>query len=373
APEDGVVEMAVGLGKYIVDGGRGLRFSPRHADHVLQTSTLELALRDTQTRMMALRPLSPDEDYTVAVDEGENLVTRNVQDFAGTGALRHMVSTYDFRQGCLVDYDGGQGRRVVTFANILRDKALPVAEALDFMLCQGQTAMQRPIEIEFAADISGKKDHAGIAGHMYWLQIRPIIDRKMLISDDVLLQPDSELILRSETALGNGMIEGVRTLVYVKPDTFDSIRSSEYVPMIRRINSMFQEKGEGYLLVGPGRWGSSDPSLGIPVRWADISAARVIVEASLPGYRIEPSQGTHFFQNLTSFGVGYLTVDPDGGNGFYDTEYLDSMPAVYEDEYIRVVEFPEPLRIAINGRSGLATVVKPGFNTFSDINLTNNP
>ncbi|MBD5220627.1 MAG: phosphoenolpyruvate synthase [Bacteroidales bacterium] len=361
-PEDGVVEMAIGLGKYIVDGGRGLRFSPLHAEHALQTSTLDLALRDTQTKLIALKPLGPDDDFNVEVDEGENLVTKNVQDFAGTGALRLMVSTFDFREGYLVDFEEGRGRRVVTFANILRDKALPLAEALDFMLKQGQTAMQRPIEIEFAGNISPKPEPNGIRGHLYWLQIRPIIDKKNLISDEVLDLPDNELILRSNTALGNGMIEGVNTVVYVKPDHFDSTRSQELVPIIRNLNADYLSRGEGYLLIGPGRWGSSDSALGIPVKWSDISGARVIVEASLPGYRIEPSQGTHFFQNLTSFGVGYFTVDQTAGDGFYDSAYLDAQPAVYENEYIRVVHFDVPLRIAINGRSGLGIVVKPEFN-----------
>ena len=361
-PEDGVVEMAIGLGKYIVDGGRGLRFSPLHAEHALQTSTLDLALRDTQTKLIALKPLGPDDDFNVEVDEGENLVTKNVQDFAGTGALRLMVSTFDFREGYLVDFEEGRGRRVVTFANILRDKALPLADALDFMLKQGQTAMQRPIEIEFAGNISPKPEPNGIRGHLYWLQIRPIIDKKNLISDEVLDLPDNELILRSNTALGNGMIEGVNTVVYVKPDHFDSTRSQELVPIIRNLNADYLSRGEGYLLIGPGRWGSSDSALGIPVKWSDISGARVIVEASLPGYRIEPSQGTHFFQNLTSFGVGYFTVDQTAGDGFYDSAYLDAQPAVYENEYIRVVHFDVPLRIAINGRSGLGIVVKPEFN-----------
>ena len=361
-PEDGVVEMAIGLGKYIVDGGRGLRFSPLHAEHALQTSTLDLALRDTQTKLIALKPLGPDDDFNVEVDEGENLVTKNVQDFAGTGALRLMVSTFDFREGYLVDFEEGRGRRVVTFANILRDKALPLADALDFMLKQGQTAMQRPIEIEFAGNISPKPEPNGIRGHLYWLQIRPIIDKKNLISDEVLDLPDNELILRSNTALGNGMIEGVNTVVYVKPDHFDSTRSQELVPIIRNLNADYLSRGEGYLLIGPGRWGSSDSALGIPVKWSDISGARVIVEASLPGYRIEPSQGTHFFQNLTSFGVGYFTVDQTAGDEFYDSAYLDAQPAVYENEYIRVVHFDVPLRIAINGRSGLGIVVKPEFN-----------
>ncbi len=368
-PEDGVVELAVGLGKYIVDGGRGLRFSPLHADHVLQTSTLDLALRDTQTKLFAIKPVGTDapDAFSVNLDEGDNLVKKNVQDFAGTGALRYMVSTFDPLDGMLKDFEEGRGRRVVTFSNILRDKVLPVAEALDFMLKQGQMAMQRPVEIEFAGNIAPKVSENGIKGHIYWLQIRPIIDKKNLINDTVLDRPDSDLILRSRTAMGNGMIEGVKSIVYVRPDKFDSFNNPSTVDIIRRINDGFVARGEGYILIGPGRWGSSDPALGIPVRWTDISAARLIAEASLPGYRIEPSQGTHFFQNLTSFGVAYFTIDQEAGEGLYDSAYLDSCPAVYDDGTVRVVTFDTPLAVAVNGRSGLGTVAKPGIDSYNNL------
>lgn len=357
--EDGVVEMAIGLGKYIVDGGRALRFSPLHPAHALQTSTLELALRDTQTKLFALRKSTKEPKFSVELDEGANLEKKSLQDFADTGALKYMVSTFDHLNDSLKDYEDGRGRRVATFANILRDKVLPVPEALDFMLKQGQMAMQRPVEIEFAGTISAKPSPDGIKAHIYWLQIRPIIDRKNLINDVVLERPDEELILRSTTALGNGMIEGVRTIVYVRPDSFDSMKNVGTAERIKAVNKEFAARGEAYILVGPGRWGSSDSALGIPVRWTDISAARLIVEASLPGYRIEPSQGTHFFQNLTSFGVGYFTIDHDSGSGFYDSDYLDSCPAVSDDGTLRIVRFDKPLSIAINGRSGLGIVAKP--------------
>lgn len=366
-PEDGVAEIAIGLGKYIVDGGRGLRFSPLHPAHTLQTSTLELALRDTQTSLFAMEQ-KPDADFTVNVDEGASLVKKQIRDFANTGALKYMVSTYDAYNGMLKDYEDGKGRRVVTFANILRDKVLPLADAIHFMLAEGQTAMQRPVEIEFAGNICPTRGENGIGGHLYWLQIRPIIDRKQLISDEVLDRPDSELILRTDTALGNGMIEGVRTIVYVKPDAFDSLATPSLALSVAKINEEMTARGEGYILIGPGRWGTSDPALGIPVKWADISSAKVIVEAAAGNYRIEPSQGTHFFQNLTSFGVGYFTVDSRAGSGYYDSAYLDSLPADYEDRHIRIVRFKSPLAIAINGRSGLGTVQKPDLqNDSTDI------
>lgn len=362
--EDGVVEIAVGLGKYIVDGGCGLRFSPLHSDHALQTSTLDLALRDTQTKLFALKTsqTNQEEEYSIGLDHSSCLVQKNIQDFANTGALRYMVSTYDGYNGILKDYEEGRGRRVVTFTNILRDKAIALPEALDFMLKQGQNAMQRPVEIEFAGTIPQRTAPNGIKAHLYWLQIRPIIDKNNLINDHVIDRPEEELILKTKNALGNGMIEGVRHVVYVKPDNFDSSKNPQVAKHIAEINRRFAERGEGYILVGPGRWGSSDSALGIPVKWTDISSARLIAEAAIGNYRIEPSQGTHFFQNLTSFGVAYFTVDQAAGQGFFDYQYLNTLPAEYEDDFVRIVAFDEPLAIAVNGRSGLGTVLKPQFN-----------
>lgn len=357
-PDDGVAEVAVGLGKYIVDGGRGLRFSPRYPAHALQTSTLDLALRDTQRRLFAL-PNGEGAEFAAKVDEGASLEEKDVQDFAGKGALRYTASTYDAADNMLRDSDFGRGRRVITFANILRDKVVPLAPAIDFMLRQGQNAMQRPVEIEFAGNVFPVANGDGIRGNLYWLQIRPIIDKRNLVSDQVLELPDSRLIVRSGHALGNGMAEGVSTIVYVKPASFDSLHTVEIVPVLQKINEDMRLREKNYVLIGPGRWGSSDPALGIPVRWADISQARVVVEAATGNFRVEPSQGTHFFQNLTSLGVGYLTVDPGADSGFYDSSWLDGLDAVFDDKYVRVIEFAGPLSIAIDGRSGRGIIEKP--------------
>ncbi len=355
-PEDGVAEVAIGLGKHIVDGGVSLRFSPMHPDHVLQTSTLDLALKQTQTTLCVL-PTRMCDMEDVHTDDSYNIENRSVQSFAGSDALHYMVSTYDARDGYLRDTWTGPGRKIVTFANVLRDKVFPLAPAIDFMLRNGQAAMQRPVEIEFAGNINPDAATSEEKGHIYWLQIRPIIDRKELVTEAMLdAIPPESVILRSSTAIGNGSVDDIRTVVYVRPDTFDSSANRDLVPVIDRINKQFLERGQNYILVGPGRWGSSDSALGIPVRWADISAARLIVEAALDNYRIEPSQGTHFFHNLTSFGVGYFTIDPRSADAFYDTSRLDGMEAEYDDGRIRVVTFPHPLTIAINGRAGVGIV-----------------
>ncbi len=355
---DGVAEIAVGLGKYIVDGGLSLRFSPVHPDKVLQTSTLDLALRDTQNELYVLGP--NDASLEMSSDDGFNIVRKPVRDFAGTGALRYLVSTFDPQNGILMDYDApGRGRKVVTFANVLRDKVFPLAPAIDFMLREGQTAMQRPVEIEFAGNISAVPSAEGIKGHIYWLQIRPIIDKKENVDEASLRAADEDLILRSNTALGHGNLDGLRTVVYVKPDTFDSLHNPEVAVELNRLNRSMIDRGESYILIGPGRWGSSDPALGIPVKWPDISGSRLIVESSLNNYRIEPSQGTHFFHNLTSFGVGYFTINPHSDDGIYDVGYLDAQPAIYDSERIRVVSFDRPLTVAIDGRKGAGVVFRP--------------
>lgn len=352
-PEDGVAEIAVGLGKYIVDGGLSLRFSPRHPDKVLQTSELDFALRDTQTRLYALNLKEVNDDFRV--DDGFNIENMRIQKFAGTNALKYLVSTFDPQDQVIRDTDLGFGRKVVTFANMLQHKVFPLAEAIEFMLVNGQEKMQRPIEIEFA----GIVDHTGkTKGKIYWLQIRPIIDRKELVDDTILEIPDDKLILKSNTALGHGNIENVSTILYVRPDNFSSVNNQKIAEEIERLNRDFTARQKGYILIGPGRWGSSDTALGIPVKWPHISNAKLIVEASLSNYRIEPSQGTHFFQNLTSFGVGYFTINPSSNDGIYDINYLNSLPATYESEYLRIVEFTNPLTIGINGRKGVGIVKK---------------
>lgn len=356
--EEGVVEVAAGLGKYIVDGGVALRFSPAHPDKVLQTSTLDLALRETQRMLYAL-PEHKNDSTEFKVDDGFNISKISVTDAFKTGALKYIVSTFDINDRVIRDTEFGDGRKVVTFANVLKHGVFPLAKVMKFMLETGQYEMGRPVEIEFAGNINSTVGK-GQKGAVYWLQIRPIVDTKEMLDDSIMEVDDNDLILRSDTALGHGIMDNVRYIVYVKTGTFDSANNPHLVEEIERVNTRFVEKGEPYILIGPGRWGSSDSSLGIPVRWSQIAGARLIAESALPGYRIEPSQGTHFFQNLTSFGVGYFTIDPAGGNGYIDIGYLDSLPAEEETEGLRIVRFEDPLTIAINGRKSKGIVKKPG-------------
>ena len=320
--EDGVVDLAIGLGKYIVDGGRSLRFSPKHPRNVLQTSTLDLALSDTQTRFYALDLKNMQESFSV--DDSFNLLKLHMREAEKDGSLRLMVSTFDPYDQIMRDgyYDGG--RKVVTFANILQHDAFPLAELLSMMLEFGSKEMGRHVEIEFAGTLPSEENKQGT---LYWLQIRPIVDTKEMRDDEVFDLPDEQTILKSNSALGHGIMNDLYHIVYVKTKDFNSSNNMLIAREIEKINRRFVEKGENYILVGPGRWGSSDTALGIPVKWPHISNARLIVESALKNYRIEPSQGTHFFQNLTSFGVGYFTINPFMNDGFFYEAYLECFEA----------------------------------------------
>ena len=359
--EDGVCEIAVGLGKYIVDGGMALRFSPKHPRNVLQTSTLDLALRDTQTTFYAINESEAVEDFKV--DDGFNITRLRVQDAAMQGHLKYMVSTYNPFDEMIVDNDMGRGRKVVTFANILSHEVFPLAKIADSMLHKGQLAMNRPVEIEFAGMIgSPEQMKKGEKGHLYWLQIRPIVDRKEMLDEEIMHTEPDKVLLYSTRALGHGMMDNITAVVFVKPEAFSMSNNLLIASEIEKIHRNFTEKEENYILIGIGRWGSSDSALGIPVKWPHISAAKLIVELSVPGSYIEPSQGTHFFQNLTSFGVGYFTLDTSDKDTIFAGDYLAEMPAEYESDNVRIVRFAQPLTVAINGRSGQGIVLKPEHN-----------
>lgn len=351
--EEGVVEVAAGLGKYIVDGGLALRFSPMHPGKALQTSTVRLALRDTQRQIYGLE-LSEASDFKT--DDAFNLRKISVAEAFKTGSLKYLVSTFDINDNMIRDSEFGSGRKLLTFANVLKQDVYPLAKAARLMLATGQYEMGRPVEIEFAGIIDPNAAKGERKGTLYWLQMRPIVDRKEMLDDSLLDVPDENVVVRSDSALGHGLMENVKTVAYVRSAGFDPAGNVALAQDVDELNKQLTAEGKPYILIGPGRWGSSDSALGIPVRWPQIAGARIIVEYAMRGYRIEPSQGTHFFQNLTSFGVGYFTVDPAAGNGFFNEEYLDSLPAVYEKDQLRVVEFDTPLHIAINGKKGKGVV-----------------
>ena len=341
--EDGIVSLALGLGKYIVDGGQTLRVSPYHPHQVLQTSELETALRETQTRFYALDTTHVGNDFTV--DDGFNIVKVKVKEAVNDGSITYLASTYDPYDNVIRDgiYDGG--RKVITFGGVLQQDVFPLPQLLQLAMKCGAESMRRPVEIEFACNLNDDR-----TGEVYLSKIHPIVDAKQMLDEDVAAIDDSRCLLRSHNSLGHGISDDVCDVVYVKTDDdFTAVNNPAIANDIEAINRKFLNEGKGYVLVGPGRWGSSDPWLGIPVKWPHISAAKVIAEVALKNYRVDPSQGTHFFQNLTSFGVGYFTIDPNAQQGLFRKDILDVMPAIDETQYVRHVRFEKPLCIKMDG------------------------
>ena len=351
--EEGTVSLALGLGKYIVDGGLTLRVCPYHPDKVLQTSETEMALRETQTRFYALDLENNGQDFSL--DDGFNLLKLPVKEAEADGSLTYIASTYDPYDMVIRDGIYPGGRKLITFANILQHDVFPLAQILRLVQKYGQGEMRRPVEIEFAVNL----DAQARRGTFYLLQIRPMVDIKADLSEDLTCIPDERLLLKSENSLGHGVMEDIHDVVYVKTESYSASNNQLIAYDIEKLNRRFLDAEKHYILVGPGRWGSSDTWLGIPVKWPNISAARVIVEAGLTNYRVDPSQGTHFFQNLTSFGVGYFTINPYMNDGIYNQELLNAMPAVEETRFIRWVHFEKPLTVKMDGKKKLGVVELP--------------
>jgi hypothetical protein len=351
--EEGIASLALGLGKYIVDGGQTLRVSPYHPTQVLQMSEMDTALSETQTRFYALDMSHVGDDFKV--DDGFNIKKVRVKQAAEDGALTFIASTYDPTDQIIRDgiYEGG--RKVISFTGVLQHGVFPLPELLQMVQKLGADEMKRPVEIEFACNLNDDR-----TGTFYLLQIRPIVDSKQVLDEDLRAIPDEDCLLRSENSLGHGISEDVTDVVYVKADDdFTAVNNPMIADQIEQINRKFLDADKNYVLIGPGRWGSSDYWLGIPVKWPHISAARVIVELGLKNYHVDPSQGTHFFQNLTSFGVGYFTINTFTGSGTFQKEVLDAMPAVEETEFVRHVRFEQPLKIMMDGKKQQGVVLMP--------------
>ena len=352
--EDGIANIALGLGKYIVDGGQTLRFSPRHPHNILQMSTMDFALRETQTRFYALDLKNLAEQFSI--DDSFNLQRLGLKEADADGSLKYIVSTYDPYDQIIRDGYYPGGRKILSFVNILQHDVFPLAKTLDELLRIGQAEMGRPVEIEFAVNVDPNNHDKAT---FYLLQIRPIVDNKEIMDEDLTQVGNEETILSSTSVLGHGIVTDVQDIIYVKSGAFNSSNNQLIAYEIEKLNRRFTEEEKNYVLVGPGRWGSSDHWLGIPVKWPHISNARVIVECGLENYRVDPSQGTHFFQNLTSFGVGYFTINPFKGDGWFDEEYLNALSAVEDTEYLRHIHFDKPIVIKMDGKKSLGVVLKP--------------
>ncbi|HOO98392.1 MAG TPA: PEP/pyruvate-binding domain-containing protein [Bacteroidales bacterium] len=352
--EDGIANVAFGLGKLIVEGGLSLRFCPKHPRKILQLSSPETAVRNSQKEFRALD--LNIESFVPSTDDGVNILHIDINDAGNDNAMRQLASTYDRVNNVLRDGILHSGKKVITFAGILQHNSFPLAEILSTLLDLGQREMNNPIEIEFAVNL---ETPAGTPKIFNFLQIRPIVHSDETYNINLEnIQPERTIIL-SMSALGHGLFKGIHDLVYIKPESFNASHNNDTVALIENLNAQFVNKSAGYVLIGPGRWGSTDPWLGIPVKWSQISAARIIIESGLKNYHIDPSQGTHFFQNLTSFRVGYFTINPFINEGYYDVDYLNGLEAVYEDNILRHVRFEKPLEIMVDGKRHKGAIMKP--------------
>ncbi len=352
--EDGVANIAFGLGKTIVDGGVSMRFCPKYPHKALQLANTEIALRDSQREFYSL-DLDPDK-FRPAVDETINMHKLNIRKLDAESSLKYVTSTFDYEDQIIRDGLYEKGSRIITFANVLKHGSFPLADILQKLLKIGQREMNNQVEIEFAVTLDVSR---GELRHFHFLQIRPVVETQEKNRIKLKLCKPKESILISQNALGNGIIETIHDFIYVKPDTFDPSHTNEIAGVIGKLNARLAREKRNYILVGPGRWGSNDPWLGIPVKWAQISSARLIAEVGMKHFHIDPSQGTHFFQNLTSFHVGYFTINPYLKEGFYDVDFLDRQPAEYEDRYLRHLRFSTPLVIKIDGSQKTGIVLKP--------------
>lgn len=350
-PEDGVAKLAFGLGKAVVDGDQVLRFSPKYPKNVLQTSTPDLTMRETQQAMFALN-LQPDK-FKTSVDDAVNLERIPISDCGRFRSFSKVVSTWDYENQRIVDSPVPKGPKFVTFAHILKYNTFPLADILNTLLEITRKEVKCAVEIEFAADL----DRGDRAALFNVLQIRPISSVNSFNAVDWNSLDTEGALLSSGCAIGPGMIQGVRDVVYLRRQNFDVMKTREMAAEMTAINNRMRDEGRNYVLIGYGRWGSSIPSLGVPVQWSNISEAKVIVECCLENFRIDPSQGTHFFQNMTSFNAGYVNVNPYSRPGEYcDLDALDSMPAEYESDFVRIVHFPEDLTVCIDGKENRALV-----------------
>jgi len=352
--EDGIAAVALGLGRGVVEGGRSLLFSPHHPRHLQHSSTVDEILANSQREFWMI-DLKPGDGNGAEAGLRESKVGLDVAE--KDGVLYALGSTYSPENHAIYDGLSRPGVRLVTFAPILKHEVFPLADILGMLLEIGAHGMGRPAEIEFAVALSAGSD----ARHEFaLLQMRPLVLSREHEDLDASEPEVERLVCQSPQVMGNGRIDELHDVVVVDFHRFDRSQSVAAAADVARFNARLVADGRPYLLIGVGRWGSNDPWLGIPVRWDQIAGARVIIETGFRDMRVTPSQGSHFFQNLTSFEVGYFTVNADIGEGFVDWDWLAAQPGHAEDGLVRHLRFDQPLVVKMNGRRNEGVIYKPG-------------
>ncbi|QIA07249.1 PEP/pyruvate-binding domain-containing protein [Draconibacterium halophilum] len=349
-PEDGFSVAAVGLGMYVVGGENSFRFCPKYPN--LNASSLKDQLRDTQKQFYAIDLSNPDFDL---VKDGEDAAIKKyrIKEAEKDGTLEHSASTYIIENDDLIPGIQGPGPKVVDFANILKYSHLPLADVLQLLLKLFKEAMGSPVEIEYAIDLEPAENGKPT---LYLLQIKPLIRTEEQVEVDIEMVEDDKVFMYAEQGMGNGKIEEIRDVVYVDPDKFDKMKTKQMAQEISKLNEWFEKQDRPYILIGPGRWGSRDPYTGIPVLWAHISKARIIVEMGLPDFPLDASLGSHFFHNVTSMNVGYFSVPHHSRKTKLRMDALKNQQVLRETEFIKHVKFDKPLTILMNGRDRRALI-----------------
>jgi CheY-like chemotaxis protein len=353
-PEDGVVNVALGLGKTVVDGGVSLRFTPAFAGILPQFTSIKDMFNFSQRDFYAV---AMQHMASIAfLEEDQYLVKFGLDRAEKDGTLQFLASTYSRENDAVYDGVSFSGPRVINFAHILKNDIFPLAKILIDLLKLSSEAMNCAVEVEFAATLDAQNV---FPAHFSVLQVRPLVVQDELVKVELDDRQKDFALCYSDRVLGNGVTQVIRDIVFVKPSAFDAAKSPQIAGEVDKLNSRLRSESIPFLLIGPGRWGSTDPWLGIPVKWSQISGVKVVVEASLPNMNVDPSQGTHFFQNMTSLRIGYFTVPMDRAHGFIDWQWLEAQPVADETDFLKHVRFAHPLTVMIDGRKSQGIILKP--------------
>jgi CheY-like chemotaxis protein len=357
-PEEGVASVALGMGKTVVDGGRCVRFCPAHPRKPMQSFSTDEYLENAQRSFYALEMPQATGGAPVGEVPILDLLSLDLEDARSDGTLSPVASVYSPDNDAIYDGLSRPGIPLVTLSGVLKGRAFPLCDILNFLLKMGASAHSCPVEMEFAVNLS---EDAAKPHDFGFLQIRPLVlgtDAQDVQIEEIETE---RALCVAHKALGNGFIEGIRDVIYVCMDHFERADTPKIAWEIGALNAKLREAKRPFILVGPGRWGSSDPWLGIPVKWAQISGVRCIVETDMEDIHVDPSQGTHFFQNIMSFGIGYLTVDTKNTRDLLDFAWMGAQPAVEETPHLRHLSFESPLEVALNGRRNFGMIMKPGL------------
>ena len=351
--EEGIAEIAVGLGKTVVDGGSPVRFSPAHPKKILQFYSIDSTIKSSQKNFYAL-DLSPNS-FNPSMGQECSTPLLDIAEAEKADSFKYMASTFDMQNQMIKDTVLADGPKYVTFAGILKYGIFPLNKILQTLLNIGAESINCPVEIEFAVNLSASPSQP----HEFsFLQIRPIVEGEEAADIQIGNYAKEEIIIRSSKALGNGNYKNISDFIYIKPESFDPSQTRQIADALEKRNSEMISKKLHYILLVPGRLGSSDPWLGIPVSWSQISNARIIIETGLKNFQVEPSQGTHFFHNITSLGIAYFTINPIYDDGYCDFDYLNNLPAEYEDKIIKHIKFADPLLAVADGKKKEGLILK---------------